>query len=110
MTRRGLFRTLPAVVLALGFFPTSVLAHCDTMDGPVIKDARVALESRDPGRGLKWGKPETEKEARESRGPGRVLKWVKPEKEKEAREAFQHTLAVRALAPEARELADRYFF
>jgi len=89
MTRRGLFRTLPAVVLALGFFPTSVLAHCDTMDGPVIKDARVALESRDPGR---------------------VLKWVKPEKEKEAREAFQHTLAVRALAPEARELADRYFF
>lgn len=48
--------------------------------------------------------------ALESRDPTLVLKWVKPEKEKEVREAFQRTLTVRALAPEARDLADRYFF
>ena len=62
MTHRALFRTLPAMVLALGSFPASVIAHCDTMDGPVVKDARVALESRDPGRVLKWVKQEKEKE------------------------------------------------
>ena len=31
-------------------------------------------------------------------------------KEKEVREAFAHSLAVRALGPEARDLADRLFF
>ena len=82
-------RALYAAVLALTLFPTRILAHCDTMDGPVVKDAQLALASRD---------------ARV------VLKWVKPEKTNEVREVFQHTLAVRDLGPEARALADRYFF
>jgi len=64
-------------------------AHCDTMDGPVIAAARAALEAGDV-------KP--------------VLKWISKDSEPEIRAAFARTLKVRAAAPEARELADTYFF
>ena len=74
---------------ALVASPSRALAHCDTLDGPVVKDARSALEARDVTP---------------------VLKWVKAEKEAEVREAFGHALAVRALSRDARALADRYFF
>jgi Family of unknown function (DUF6448) len=67
----------------------TALAHCDTLDGPVVKDARVALDSKDVTP---------------------VLKWIAPDKEGEVREAFQRALAVRALGGEARTLADRFFF
>ena len=63
--------------------------HCDTMDGPVISDAKAALRAGDASG---------------------VLKWVPKADENEIRQAFQKTLAVRASGPEARELADRYFF
>ncbi len=39
-----------------------------------------------------------------------MLIWVQEGAEAEAKEAFQKTLAVRQLSPQARELADRYFF
>lgn len=64
-------------------------AHCDSMDGPVVRDARTALEKRDPAP---------------------VLKWVGPEKEAEILEAFAKTLAVRKLGKDAEQLADRWFF
>jgi Family of unknown function (DUF6448) len=64
-------------------------AHCDTLNGPVVTDARSALEARDPAV---------------------VLHWVRPEDETAVKTAFQHTLEVRALGPEAKVLADRYFF
>ncbi|MBC8232135.1 hypothetical protein H8E77_21530 [bacterium] len=64
-------------------------AHCDTINGPVVKDARIALEKEDI-------KP--------------VLKWLRKENEKEIRIAFQKTLVVRAKGAEAKELADMYFF
>lgn len=64
-------------------------AHCDTWDGPVIADARAALASG-------------------NLAP--VLKWVSPAAEAEVRETFSRALAVRALGPEARALADRSFF
>ncbi len=64
-------------------------SHCDTLNGPVVKDARIALEKGDI-------KP--------------VLKWVRKEDEKEVRVAFQKTLAVRSKGAEAKELADMYFF
>jgi len=89
MTSRALFRALPVVLLALSLAPARAFAHCDTMDGPVVKDAQKALASRDPSL---------------------VLRWVEPEKENEVREAFEHAVAVRTLGPEARELADRFFF
>ena len=83
-----------AVVLALFagillFAPVVVLAHCDTLDGPVITAAKAALEKGDVTS---------------------VLKWVKKEDEADIRAAFKKTLAVRVKGPEAKELADMYFF
>ncbi len=76
-----------AFILALGF-AGHARAHCDSVDGPVVLDARAALEKKDVTP---------------------VLKWVKPEDEARIREAFTRTLAVRELGPEAKELADRWF-
>jgi len=70
-------------------FSGPVRAHCDTVDGPVVLDARDALAD---------GQVTP------------VLKWVGPEHEKEVEAVFQHTLSVRQLGEPARELADRYFF
>src|SRR5512145_18046 len=78
-----------AGVLCLTLVPRAAIAHCDTLDGPVVKDARAALDSKDVTA---------------------VLKWVRQDKEAEIREAFQHALGVRALGSEARALADRFFF
>ncbi|HOQ87567.1 MAG TPA: DUF6448 family protein [Phycisphaerae bacterium] len=64
-------------------------AHCDTMDGPVVKDAHAALEKGDVTG---------------------VLKWVSKASEDEIRQMFAKTLVVRAKGPEAKELADLYFF
>jgi len=66
-----------------------VYAHCDTMGGPVVKDAKVALEKKDVTP---------------------VLKWVSKEKEPEVRAAFDVALAERTKSPEAKEKADMNFF
>ena len=71
------------------FIPETVWAHCDTLRGPVVADARLALDTGDVTP---------------------VLKWVKPENESEIRTAFQKTLRVRSESPGAKEIADRYFF
>ena len=86
---RHAFALALAGALSLALVPRTALAHCDTLDGPVVKDARVALDAKDVTP---------------------VLKWVSHEEEGEIREAFQHALGVRTLGPEARTLADRYFF
>ena len=78
---------LAATILAL--WPGLALPHCDTMDGPVVGAARAALERGDPNL---------------------VLIWVQKDDEAEIRGLFDHTRAVRKLGPEARNLADRYFF
>ncbi len=36
--------------------------HCDTRDGPVVKAAKKALETANPGYVLIWIPPESEKE------------------------------------------------
>lgn len=77
------------IAAALLFNPDIVWAHCDTVRGPVVADARLALDTGDVTP---------------------VLKWIKPENESEIRAAFQKTLSVRAKGPDAREIADRYFF
>lgn len=64
-------------------------AHCDTADGPVVADAKVALEKGDVTP---------------------VLKWVRPGAEAEIKAAFARALAVRGKGPEARALADQNFF
>lgn len=39
-----------------------------------------------------------------------VLKWIKQDDEAESKAAFARSLAVRVKGPEARELADQFFF
>ena len=91
MTKNGLARPLSllALGLALMMMPTKSLAHCDGADGPVVKAAQQALAKGDVNL---------------------VLIWVKANDEAEIRNVFVKTLAVRKLNPEARELADQYFF
>jgi len=82
--------TFLAVLATLGLFmPRQVLAHCDGMDGPVVKAAQKALETGNANL---------------------VLIWVQKKDEAEIKKAFQKTLGVRKLNPQAKELADMYFF
>ncbi len=83
------FLTAAALTLTILLAPQAALAHCDTLDGPVVADARLALTRADVTP---------------------VLKWLQLEDEKEVREAFARTLAVRKLDPAAQALADNYFF
>jgi hypothetical protein len=64
-------------------------AHCDGMDGPVVKAAQEALAKGDVNL---------------------VLIWVRKNDEAEIRRAFDRTVSVRKLGPQAAELADTYFF
>jgi UDP-2,3-diacylglucosamine pyrophosphatase LpxH len=81
--------TAASLTLAILMAPQTALAHCDSLDGPVVADARVALATGDITP---------------------VLKWLQVKDEKEVRETFARTLAVRKLDPEAQKLADTYFF
>src|SRR3990172_7514059 len=78
-----------AIILLTWISAGSALAHCDTMDGPVVILAKKALEKGDVTL---------------------VLPWVAKEKEGEIREAFDLTSAVRGRGAKEKELADRYFF
>lgn len=87
-----LFRSLiilTTLILTAVALPQVVFAHCDTVDGPVVIDAKAALAKGDITP---------------------VLKWIKPDNELEIKQAFKHTLKVRTLNSEARDLADNYFF
>ena len=65
--KSGLTRKLLAIALtttlSLGIY-NHAAAHCDTLDGPVIQDARKALETRDVTPVLKWVKEKDEKVVR----------------------------------------------
>jgi len=92
MRIRNIVTSLTWPILAFGLTlitPTRVLAHCDGLDGPVVKAAQRALDTRNPAF---------------------ALIWVQAKDEPEIRTAFETTLAVRVLSPEAKELADRFFF
>lgn len=75
------------MVAALAASPAA--AHCDSMSGPVVKDAQIALANKsiDP-----------------------VLKWVGVQDEPTIRSAFAMALAVRGESAAARTVADTYFF
>jgi hypothetical protein len=79
---------LLAIALAV-ILSGPAMAHCDSMDGPVVKDAQQALVDKklDP-----------------------VLKWIRAEDEEEIRKAFERTVEVRSESEKARNFADRYFF
>ena len=64
-------------------------AHCDTMDGPVVADARRAIDQNNVNY---------------------ILKWVRSENEAEIKEAFSLLMNVRVLSSDAKKLAEKYFF
>lgn len=87
MNRRAKWIVVGGSVLVL--WARSAWAHCDTIDGPVVLDAKVALSAADVTP---------------------VLKWVLTQDEASIRDAFAHTLEVRKQSEAARELADQFFF
>lgn len=66
--------------------PEQAKAHCDTLDGPVIEDARKAINAKDITP---------------------ILKWVKPQDEKVVRAAFEKVLADKNKKP---DVAEHKFF
>lgn len=93
-SRFSIFTHRFAVVLLASLALTAavtnlVMAHCDSMDGPVVKDAQRAIAE---------GNVEP------------VLKWVRAEDEDEIRTAFDLTMAVRGESESAQKVADQYFF
>lgn len=69
--------------------PNRVLAHCDSMDGPVVRAAQRALETNTVEL---------------------ALVWVQPQDEQQIRDAFLRTMRVRTAGGEAQELADLWFY
>jgi molybdopterin-biosynthesis enzyme MoeA-like protein len=63
--------------------------HCDTLDGPVVKACRLALEKGN----INY-----------------ILPWVPKKAEAELKKAFEKTLKARKQGKEAMELADYWFF
>lgn len=63
--------------------------HCDSIDGPVVTAATKALVAEDVRL---------------------VLPFVPKDGEPEVLKAFERTAAARKLGPEAKDVADRYFF
>jgi len=91
MNGKGSWLLATALIFSLAWLVAAPRAgaHCDTLGGPVVTDARKALEKKDVTP---------------------VLKWVKKDDETAIKEAFAKTLKVREQGPEAKELADQWFF
>ena len=85
---RGLFALFALIGMSVLHSPPAS-AHCDGMDGPVVKAAQEALAKGDVNL---------------------VLIWVRKNDEAEIRRAFDRTANVRKLDSQAKELADTYFF
>jgi hypothetical protein len=76
--------------IAMLFISTNVtFSHCDTMDGPLVADARKAMAQNNVNY---------------------ALKWVSAANESEVREAFRLSMKVKGLSAEAKELSEKYFF
>lgn len=82
----SIFATVSAAMMVIAM-PAS--AHCDGVDGPVVKAAQQALDAGDVNR---------------------VLIWVKPGDEAQIRDAFRKTQAVRKLNATAKDFADHAFY
>lgn len=84
--KSSLFAAVAGTLMVIAM-PAS--AHCDGVDGPVVKAARQALDTGDVNR---------------------ALIWVQPGDEGEIRTAFRKTQAVRNLNATAKDFADTAFF
>ena len=67
----------------------SLFAHCDTYDGPVIRDAILALQNNNVSL---------------------VLKWVDQDDEKEIIDLFNKTYSLKGGDSEIYQIVERYFF
>lgn len=76
-------------ILFLFFNITSIDAHCDGINGPIVKAAKKALETKN----INY-----------------VLIWVSKEDESAVSEIFQKAEEVRNLNEKVKTLADMYFF
>lgn len=85
-------KNLIPLIIFFGFLfavPNSLYAHCDTLDGPVVRDAQIALDKGDVTP---------------------VLKWVKKDAEPEVLLAFETAVSQRKKGAGAKESADKKFF
>lgn len=86
---------LMSIVVSLFIFSLLILstsvsfAHCDTMEGPLVLDAKKAIRQNNVNI---------------------VLKWVPAANETELKDAFNQVMKVRVLSAVAKDLADKYFF
>lgn len=90
MKRKLMVGLFVAIGILAGYLSVqkSAFAHCDTMNGPIVPEARAALEKGDVTP---------------------LLKVVRKQDEPEIKAAFAKAVAVRAKGEDAKELADRYF-
>jgi len=87
-----LSKSLKLLAVTAVFFllsSTQSYAHCDGLDGPVVKAAKQALDTKNVNL---------------------VLIWVGKNDESIIKEAFQKTLAVRNISQEVQGMVDMYFF
>jgi hypothetical protein len=89
--KRGLKNKLKALIIFSVLLFSSILtfAHCDTMEGPLITDAKKAISMNNVNI---------------------VLKWVPAASEAEIKNAFSQIMKVRVLNDDAKDIADKYFF
>ena len=78
-----------ALIVSAILVPSTAIAHCDAVDGPVVTLATSALDEGNINL---------------------VLPWVPKDGEPEIRRVFEQTLSVRKLGAEAQHLADTFFF
>lgn len=78
---------LSSIMLALAT-PGSIIGHCDSEDGPILPEARHALETGDLSP---------------------LLKWVTTNDETQIRDLFDEVRKLRDTNEEVRHLADQYF-
>jgi hypothetical protein len=87
-----LLKPFGAILFAFVFatlIPMTASAHCDTMDGPTVADGLKAMDSNNVNY---------------------VLKWVQPDYEAAITDVFNLSMKVKDLGPEAKEMAEKYFF
>ncbi len=84
------FGALPLILFAILLFTSqATFAHCDSYDGPVIKDAVLALKTNDVNP---------------------VLKWITKEQENEITSLFHKTYKLRNGDKEVYEIVEKHFF
>lgn len=88
-----IYKTKISVMLILTsvifIFSSSALAHCDSYDGPVIKDAKKALETNNVNL---------------------VLKWITAEQENEIIHLFNKTYSLKSGDKEIYAIVEKHFF